>query len=246
MTTSTDPTSPRRLFRGRSAALVGIILLTACAPAVPPVDSPEPTSANLTSPVPRVTAPSPSPAPFSWESRPATADDALTWRPECPVAIGDLVVVDFTHWTFEGGVAAGELVINRDIEAAAREAFADLYDQGFPIRSATNVDAFGGSDDASMAADNTSAYNCRYAVADGDPTWSRHAYGRAIDINPVENPYVFHGEALPPDGAAFADRDGRPGMLVVGGDALTAFLDAGFTWGGAWSNPDYQHVEVRG
>ena len=85
-----------------------------------------------------------------------------------------------------------------------------------------------------MAADNTSGYNCRYAVADGAPQWSNHAYGRAIDVNPVENPYVFDGEALPPNGAVFVDRTERPGMLVEGGAALQAFLDAGFFWGGVW------------
>lgn len=98
-----------------------------------------------------------------------------------------------------------------------------------------------------MAADNTSAYNCRNAVSDGAPSWSKHAYGRAIDINPVENPYVFHGGALPPNGSAYIDRTARPGMLVVvvGGAGLAAFEDAGFIWGGVWDSPDYQHFEVR-
>ena len=153
-------------------------------------------------------------------------------------------MVSVTHWTFEGEVTQGVLVINADIQGQAREAFAALFEQHFPIRSLRPVDEFGSDDNVSMAADNTSAFNCRYAVADGDPFWSNHAYGRAIDINPVENPYVFHGEALPPAGAAFMDRTEGPGMLVEGGDALQAFLDAGFTWGGVWSNPDYQHVEI--
>lgn len=156
-----------------------------------------------------------------------------------------LVVVDVAYWTFEGEAAIGELVINADIETQTREAFEALFDQGFPFTSIRNIDEFAGSDDASMAADNTSGYNCRLAVSDGDPSWSKHAYGRAIDINPVENPYVFNGETLPPEGAAYVDRTARPGMLVAGGAALAALEDAGFFWGGVWSSPDYQHIEFR-
>ncbi|MCJ7826999.1 MAG: M15 family metallopeptidase [Demequinaceae bacterium] len=180
-----------------------------------------------------------------WESRPATAADAQTWREGCPVGLDRLIVVAVAYWTFDGEAAMGELVINADIEGESREAFTRLFEIRFPLRSIRNIDEFAGSDDASMAADNTSGFNCRYAVADGDPQWSNHAYGRAIDINPVENPYVFHGEALPPEGAAYVDRTERPGMLVEGGAALQAFLDAGFFWGGVWRSSDYQHLEIE-
>lgn len=96
-----------------------------------------------------------------------------------------------------------------------------------------------------MAADNTSDFNCRYVDADGPSQWSNHAYGRAIDINPVENPYVEHGEAFPSEGTAYIDRTERTGMLVEEGKGLRAFLDAGFFWGGAWNSPDYQHLEIK-
>lgn len=168
----------------------------------------------------------------------------MTWDEDCPVELEHLVVVDVGYWTFDGTSATGELVVNTDIEDDALKAFSRLFDIQFPIRSIRNIDEFEGSDDASMAADNTSGFNCRYAVADGDPQWSNHAYGRAIDINPVENPFVLHGEVLPPEGESFVDRMERPGMLVEGGAALQAFLDAGFLWGGVWRNPDYQHLEI--
>ena len=81
----------------------------------------------------------------------------------------------------------------------------------------TPVAAYGGSDDRSMAADNTSGFNCRYAVAPGPKRWSVHAYGEAIDVNTIENPYVEGGRVLPPAGAAFVDRGRvRPGMAVRG------------------------------
>jgi hypothetical protein len=153
--------------------------------------------------------------------------------------------VTLTHHTFDGRVATGVLVLNADIVEPARRAFAALFAQGFPIRSIRPVDEFGGSDDASMAADNTSAFNCRPAVSDSATTsWSKHAYGRAIDVNPVENPYVLNGKVLPPEGARYADRSrSAPGMLRPGEPALQAFTGAGFTWGGVWSDPDYQHLQ---
>lgn len=180
-----------------------------------------------------------------WESRLAAADDVLTWQEGCPVGLKDLIVVDLAYWTFEGEVEIGELVINVAIEDQARQAFTRLFDLRFPIQSIRNIDEFEGSDDASMADDKTSDYNCRYVDADGPSQWSNHAYGRAIDINPVESPMVVRGEAFPPEGAEFVDRTERTGMLVEGGEALQAFLDAGFFWGGVWNSPDYQHIEIE-
>ena len=153
------------------------------------------------------------------------------------------MTLDF--WTFDGDVGTGELVINSAIETRARAAFATLWDLRFPLRSIHNVNDFGADDNASMAADNTSSFDCRYAVANGDPVWSNHAYGRAIDINPVENPYIFNGDVMPPNGAPFAHRTPGPGLLTAGSDGLTAFTDQGFGWGGVWNSPDYQHVEIK-
>jgi hypothetical protein len=105
------------------------------------------------------------------------------------------------------------------------------------------IEAYGGDDDASMAADNTSAFNCREITGGG--AVSNHALGVAIDINPVENPYVRGGDVLPPAGAEYLDReDVRPGMIVEG-DVTAAFDAIGFDWGGRWrSLQDYQHFEA--
>jgi hypothetical protein len=128
------------------------------------------------------------------------------------------------------------------------QAFARLYAAHFPIRRMEPIDAYRGSDDRSMAADNTSAFNCRYAVATGAKRWSVHAYGEAIDVDPLENPYLEGGAVLPPAGRAYVDRgDVRPGMAVDGGALVGAFAAAGWQWGGRWSgSPDYQHFSSTG
>jgi hypothetical protein len=110
------------------------------------------------------------------------------------------------------------------------------------------VSRYGGSDDRSMAADNTSAFNCRYAVAPGPKRWSVHAYGEAIDVNTVENPYLEGGRVLPPAGKPFTDRHrARPGMAVPGGTLVRAFASVGWLWGGRWTaSPDWQHFSRTG
>lgn len=183
---------------------------------------------------------------FGWSSSTASAADlGSSWREGCPVAPESLKVVSLTHYDLGGSVRTGTLVIHRDIEEPTRAAFSALFAQRFPIASITPVTEFGSDDDASMAANNTSGFNCRYAVtSSATKSWSNHAYGRAIDVNPRTNPYVLDGEVLPPNGAEFADRDEQhPGGLYRGGAALEAFTGNGFEWGGAWRDPDYQHLE---
>ncbi len=121
--------------------------------------------------------------------------------------------------------------------------FAELYRLQFPIASMQTVEAFGADDDASMAADNTSAFNCRSITGGGG--WSLHSYGTAIDVNPRENPYVSGQTVLPPEGRDHLDRDDpAPGMIRAGDPVLGAFTAHGFTWGGSWTDPvDYQHFE---
>jgi hypothetical protein len=109
------------------------------------------------------------------------------------------------------------------------------------------VDAYGASDFRSIEADNTSAFNCRYV--DGTTRWSEHAYGRAIDVNPIENPYVTSsGTTSHPASAPYLRRTPyRAGMAVEGGALVRAFAAAGFGWGGRWSGAkDYQHFSASG
>jgi hypothetical protein len=110
------------------------------------------------------------------------------------------------------------------------------------------ISLYGGDDDRSAAADNTSGFNCRRAVASGPPRWSAHAYGEAIDVNDVENPYLVGGRVIPPAGAAYRDRSPiRPGMAGAGGVLVRAFASVGWQWGGRWAGtPDYQHFSRTG
>jgi hypothetical protein len=96
-----------------------------------------------------------------------------------------------------------------------------------------------------MAADNTSGFNCRFVL--GTRRWSQHAYGEAIDVNPVENPYVQGSRVRPPEGRRYLDRSRvRPGVAVAGGVLVTAFAAVGWQWGGRWGTPDYQHFSTTG
>ena len=169
----------------------------------------------------------------------------VSWRPGCPVPLSRLRLVRVDHWGFDGAVHTGELVVHADLAAAIVRVFGQLYRARFPIRRMVRVDAYRGSDHASMADDNTSMFNCR--LAEGSTSWSRHAYGKAIDINPLENPYVRGAVVLPPAGGAYLDRrDVRPGMVIDGDVVTRAFTAEGFGWGGRFrSLRDYQHFEVR-
>jgi len=187
--------------------------------------------------------------PFAARVATVTAADlSHSWRPGCPVGPAQLRLVRLAHWEFSGRRRIGELVVHREAVPVVVAAFRRLYRARFPIRRMVRVDRFRGSDDASMAADNTSAFNCRYAVATGPKRWSAHAYGRAIDVNPVENPYVQGPTVSPANGRAYADRSRRrPGMAVAGGVLVSAFASRGWAWGGRWSGtPDYQHFSARG
>ena len=123
------------------------------------------------------------------------------------------------------------------------DGYGQLGDGGFHLRRLRPVAVYGGSDDASMAADNTSGFNCRRVA--GTSRWSMHALGLAIDVNPVENPYVQGGRVSPPAGRRFLDRGReRPGMAVASGVLVEAFGSVGWRWGASFG--DYQHFSTTG
>lgn len=166
----------------------------------------------------------------------------------CPVPALDLRHVVVTHVGFDGRARRGELVVHADVAADVVEVFAALYSARFPIERMLLVDEYGGDDDRSMAANNTSAYNCRRVA--GQANWSAHAYGRAIDINPVQNPYVVGTEVRPPAAAPFVAVDrssgapAPPGVIRDGDIVRQAFERIGWEWGGDFADPDYQHFSA--
>jgi len=172
----------------------------------------------------------------------------VSWHRGCPVRFADLRLLRVTHWGFDGGTHRGRLVVHRDAAAGMLRVMRRLFRLRFPIRQMRLVDAYGADDRRSMAADNTSAFNCRF-VAGQPGVWSEHAYGRAIDVNPIENPYVTDsGYVSPPAGAPYANRSRhRRGMIHHGGPVVEAFASAGWEWGGNWAWPkDYQHFSASG
>jgi len=187
--------------------------------------------------------------PFAHTVSPVTrAQLPHSWHSGCPVAPSALRRVRLSYWGFDGQAHTGALVVN---ESAVRDVvvvFKRLYRARFPLRRMRPIDAYGGNDERSLAADNTAAFNCRYVVGSGSRRWSQHAYGLAIDVNPVENPYLEGGRVHPRAGRAYVDRSKlRPGMAVRGGVLVRAFAAVGWQWGGRWAGtPDYQHFSATG
>ncbi|TVR38375.1 MAG: hypothetical protein EA388_00280 [Nitriliruptor sp.] len=169
----------------------------------------------------------------------------FTWQPDCPVGLDRLRLVEVVHTDLDGRERWGQLVVHRDVADDVGAAFVTLRERGFPIARMEPIEHFRGDDDASMAANNTSAFNCRRVT--GGTRFSEHAYGWAVDLNPVQNPYVRGGTVLPPAGRDFVDRNRiQPGMLTRPG-AVEVFDALGWGWGGDWrSLKDYQHVSLTG
>jgi poly-gamma-glutamate synthesis protein (capsule biosynthesis protein) len=169
--------------------------------------------------------------------------EGVSWHgdePRCP-RWDELAYVQFDHVSFDG-IARGELVVAAFVAPRAVELLRRLWALGFPIRQARLVDDYGASDDRSMAADNSSAFNFRLVA--GTQLLSQHALGRAIDINPVENPWRKPERIVPVEGEAFADRrDIRPGMIVRPGPIASVLDEQGWEWGGDWQHAwDDHHI----
>lgn len=152
-----------------------------------------------------------------------------------------------THWNYTGAPVQGELVIHADNVQDMIVVFTALYNAFFPIERMELVDNFEGDDNLSMAANNTSAFNCR-EVASNPGVWSNHAFGKAIDINPLVNPYLRGDMVLPPGGAPFIDRSVEAlGGIYEGGPVVAVFDSLGWGWGGRWNSVlDWQHFSESG
>jgi D-alanyl-D-alanine carboxypeptidase len=249
--------------------LLGAAVLVGCAQRGTPSDlsrgpapTPVPQTTRASGPAPTTTlpastiTPTSTAAPVAVTTAPAfvgtislvtSADVPYSYRAGCPVGPAQLRRLALSYWGFDHAPHIGAMIVNTAVTQDAIKVFATLYAERFPIRQMQPVDAFKASDPASMAADNTSGFNCRLAVAAGPPQWSVHAYGEAIDVNTVENPYIEGGTVQPAAGSAYVNRANvRPGMAVPGGPLVLAFASAGWQWGGRWATPDYQHFSKTG
>lgn len=169
---------------------------------------------------------------------------------ECPVSYKDLRLLQVDHWGFDTKKHKGELIVHKDMAEKLVGVMHTLYDARFPIEKMNLVERYKGSDFDSIEDNNTSAFNCRF-VDDGKNTstkWSKHAYGKAIDINPIQNPYVegekkvFHTKS-----ERYVDRSQRVhGMIHAGDVVFDAFAKIGWEWGGNWKpDRDYQHFNAK-
>jgi D-alanyl-D-alanine carboxypeptidase len=194
-----------------------------------------------------------SPSPYTASVRPIgpRLRDRMRYshRPGCPVPLTDLRYLQMTYLGFDGTAHTGEMVVHKDYADAVTEVFRRLYDARWPIQRMQLVDHYEGDDERSMAANNTSGYNCRRVA--GSDAWSAHAYGAAIDINPVQNPYVTGSSIHPRAAGWFATirRTARApvpiGAIRAGDVVVRAFVRIGWGWGGQWpTSKDYQHFST--
>ena len=214
----------------------------AAAPSTTRLPKPPPTT---TPPPPTTTTAAPPPI-FAHTVSPVTAETVwATWNDECPLHFDDLSLLTLTYWNLDGDAVTGPLIINSKLVDDVIVAFEALFESGFPIERLALVDDYEGDDKAAMRANVTSGFNCRYV--DGTERWSNHAFGLAIDINPLINPWAREGNVLPLEGTKYADREiVVPGMINLGDEAIEIFADLGWSWGGVWQSADYMHFSQPG
>lgn len=173
-----------------------------------------------------------------------------SYTPNEHILASDLSYLRMLHYGADGNTYVGEMIVNQEIETEVLEIFQALYENQYPIERMVLIDDYNADDEASMEANNTSAFN--YRTIAGSSKLSNHSYGMAIDLNPLYNPYVktaADGSVFcqPQGGYAYADRTREFAYKIDKEDlAYQLFTQAGFTWGGNWNSvKDYQHFEME-
>jgi 1-aminocyclopropane-1-carboxylate deaminase/D-cysteine desulfhydrase-like pyridoxal-dependent ACC family enzyme len=178
----------------------------------------------------------------------------VSYKQKC-IDLKDLSILTIIHWGFDDKPHVGEMIVNKKLAKEVVEIFTDLFNAKYSIEKIRLIDEYDADDDKSMADNNSSALCCRVITGHEkkkNPTWSKHSYGTAIDINPKQNPYVkpYKDLVLPPNGKNYVDRKKvQKGMIIEGDACYKAFVSRGWQWGGDWdpSPPsgrvDYQHFD---
>jgi hypothetical protein len=175
------------------------------------------------------------------------------WHEGCPVGLPGLRLLTVRHWGFDGRAHTGQLVVNRTAARPLAKAFGQLYGLHFPIRHLELADMYGPKSGRPKDGDVSGSFECRQAVPSpcsggrGTGSWSMHAYGLAVDVNPVENPYVGCGQSRDPAAKPYFDRSRhRRGMVTR--RVIGAFRSIGWGWGGSWTGntKDYMHFSSTG
>jgi hypothetical protein len=177
-----------------------------------------------------------------------------TWTPGCPVPIADLRVLRFNYWGFDGEVKRGPMVVNASVAEDVLWVFRQLFEAGFPLKRVGLAREFVESrlethPDTRRSV--TASFNCRVVVtpAGAGDEYSQHAYGLAVDLNPLQNPYVAEdGWVRNRFARPYVDRSRHaPGMIHEGDVVVRAFDAIGWAWGGRWSGgKDYMHFSAAG
>ncbi|MFT7823794.1 MAG: M15 family metallopeptidase [Sulfurimonas sp.] len=170
-----------------------------------------------------------------------------SYRKGCPVGLNDLRYLRIKHKNFIGKEQWGEMIVHKDVADEVLKIFEALYEADYPIRKMRLVSDYQGKDWHSIEADNTSAFNCRSAT--GSKKYSKHAYGKAIDINPIENPYISRSGRISHKASLVyrkrvhkEDTAADRAVLLPDDKAVKIFKKYGWKWGGEWSSvKDYQH-----
>jgi hypothetical protein len=177
---------------------------------------------------------------------PAAVQQRSTWVAGCPVAVAELRYVTVGFRGFDGRAHTGELLVHRDVAADVVTVFRALFAAGFPIERMRVTSPAEVAAKPTGDGNTTAGFVCR--PTRGSTTWSAHAYGRAIDVNPFQNPYRSGARVIPELATAYLDR-GRvlPGVITATGPVVAAFRAVGWTWGGSWTSPkDYMHFSSTG
>ncbi|MGH8929195.1 MAG: M15 family metallopeptidase [Egibacteraceae bacterium] len=169
-----------------------------------------------------------------------------TWSPRCPVAVEDLRYLTLSFWGFDQHPHRGEMLVHASVAKDVAAVFRRLYDARFPIEEMRVVTLAELDAPPTGDGNNTTAFVCRATT--GGTSWSQHAYGLAVDVNPFHNPYVKGGLVLPELASSYADRGWRrPGMIFADDEVTGAFASIGWGWGGGWSNTkDWMHFSRNG
>jgi hypothetical protein len=169
-----------------------------------------------------------------------------TWAPGCPVRANQLAWVRLTFWGFDHARHTGELLVNGSVADDVVQAFRGLYAARFPIEQMTITTKAEQTAHPTGDGNDTGAFNCR--PVRGGTSYSQHAYGLAVDVNPFQNPYLNDDLVLPELAGAYRDRSWqRPGMIAPGSAVVRAFARIGWGWGGSWTSlKDLQHFSQNG
>lgn len=172
------------------------------------------------------------------------AIEKYSWHPGCPLDPEELSYVEVSHWGFDHRVHQGVLIVNHRVAKEVVEIFRELFQQKFPIEKIIPIEFYQGNDKKAMLDNDTSAFLCR-SMTRKPHRFSTHSYGTAIDINPLQNPYVIGNYIEPTTAKIYLNRNNKQTGMITKGDAVyKIFKQHGWRWGGDWRHiKDYQHFE---